>query len=406
MELDFAELFQRLPELIEKFRNPDWKIWDTISAALAVLGTIATVLGTYIKWRNSGIRRAARLQEFLKEREDRVATARWNLRTITNRPTAQLRNGADTPKLPVFQPRQLDKQIKHRPWVHLFSRHTAVGKAISRGHERLTVAKRAIETNERELFLAHLTRGAIHDSRGEHEDALGHFNAALKLRPDDVQALEYAGLQLVLTGSAEAAIVHLEAVTVNASTDDLAIGSFDENSWQRIRSGKAEVSVDELSYLTRMLALSHQRGDLLTAARAHRAIAFAFERSTVPRPRDAVRHARLATQTYPENAPIEEQAGAWEHVGCLVYNRSPHYWQAAQYALRQARSRYAGLHPRSEAKRRVQRIDQLIASIDKSKAQGSLESDMAPPDKALLDHLMAPLKGRQRHPAGDPASPV
>jgi hypothetical protein len=408
MEPEYFEVLPRLPELFERFRTFDWSIWEIISTLFAVLGALATVLATYIKWRNSGKRRAKRLTEFLKERDARVATARWDLRGISERPMAAIEQPSVTTEYSrVFPARALRSQINKRGWRHSLWFGSAIERSIRRSQDRLALAKRATETTQHELFLALLTRGAMYDSRGQHEDAFDHFREALRLKPDDLQALEYAGLQLTLAGSAENSIEFLDAVTITSASelDDASIGEFSPEAWRRITLGESPISPLEIRYLTRMLVLSAQKGDDLSLARAHRAIAFSYESLSAPNLLNAVRHAKLAANNYPITAPAREVAECWEQLGCLIYKRSSYYRVAATDALREARAKYRGVRPKHESRRQVERMNHLISRIEDA-PQGS---DLIPPEASewpTFGRIFSSLKGGKDPQSGEPTDTV
>lgn len=403
MEPEYFDFFSRLPELVEKFRQAQWTPYEIFSTLFACLGAMGTVFASYLKWRNTGRRRAQRLKEYITEREKRVTNSRWELREITRRPTASV---TPRPASRVFEQTELNRKVSKQGWVWLFDANRAVEKSITRRRSGASIARRALETANHELFLAHLTRGAMYDARGNHEDALDQFKNALEIKPDDLQALEYAGLQLALVGSAGRSIAHIDSVTITSNGDnDLAIGAFSVEKWAEIQAGKSVVQPGDLRFLTRMLVRSATKGDDLNSARAHRAIAFSYEKLGQPNLRSAVRHARLAANLYPHTAPVEEVAKSWEQLGCLIFNRNQTFKSAAAEALREARNKYRSILPRSRAADEVQRINNMIGYIEDA-AEDTNQAPIDPGEKTILSHVLMPLKRKHNGPSSQPTGTI
>lgn len=367
-EVDIYELFPRLKEILDEVQAVEWTLERIGGLIVSVLGAIGTIFGIVIKWRNSGKNRAKRLEEYLEERERRIYGARSDLREITARPQVQQAN--DQSRHRIFKHNSLQKMAKKKGWVHIFGAKSQLPPAMDRASDGIRVARRAEATAEHELFLARLTHGATKDSLGDHYGALTCFDSALSLRPDDLQALEFAGVQLTLIGSAASAIEHLDRIVDNS-------GQFTSAMFEQLCVEGAEVTERDIKYLTRMLAKASERKDNLNIARAHRSISFAFESEALASNSGARKHAKLATSYYPGNAPTLEVGEAWERLGWLTYKFNSSWGGQAQTELRQAKQLYKTLSSRRLRRSRIARVEKLIAEVsgkNKNKLRMGLRS--------------------------------
>jgi tetratricopeptide (TPR) repeat protein len=336
-------LLPRFFELMGILVNVEWT-FDKIAALVgSVAGVLGAVISVWIRWRNTGRRRVERLLDFIKEEETRLESVDAELARLVQRPIPTRLKGSG-----VFPARKLGRLLRSKNWGVRFFAASSVEKSILNAQNQRNLSLKRAEYYLNEKFLAHILRGAIADSNRDYEEALDQFKQALEIKPDDLQALEYAGLQQVLNGNPDEAIAGLNEVTCTIPlAPGEALGAFSPAKWQKIKSREGEVRLDDLKYFVRMLALSHDQDDNLNMARAQRGIGFAFENLHAPGAQNemgkAVRHLNLATEKFPNGAPSEEVARAYEQLGLATQNWGDHRLPMARRAFTEARRKYRSL---------------------------------------------------------------
>lgn len=83
--------------------------------------------------------------------------------------------------------------------------------------EKVQTAEGRAAIHRRQQAAAHLLLGAIADSKKEHLKALDHFKEALTINPDDLEALEYAGQQLLIVPDASLAVDYFSRLADKAT---------------------------------------------------------------------------------------------------------------------------------------------------------------------------------------------
>jgi tetratricopeptide (TPR) repeat protein len=182
--------------------NPDSSIpvVKLLQGIAAVIGAIVTALGAYKTWRYAEGKLGERLTEFLDREEKQLALARAKVAELHGQQSARKQ---DHPVL--FSNRELNlalKQVKKRKFTEA---QTLLTEALERTKVRADRAAEKAGLHVRQKAMAHLLLGTIADSQHRNDEALAQFKAALDIDTTDVQALEYAAVQLLKLGHPELA---------------------------------------------------------------------------------------------------------------------------------------------------------------------------------------------------------
>jgi tetratricopeptide (TPR) repeat protein len=207
---------------------------DGIAKLLAPLITLATGSYAFYKWyAYSESQLQFRLSNFLKREDERLSGARPALRSTIERP------GSSTSfQSPVFLSPALERAVTELGWGSYFRppqlsyAEYQLDKSILQLEKQLEIWKtRQIYFSE-QLSTAHLLKGAMlagrasaaqlagRNDRAELAAASNHFDAALHLRNDDLDALEYASHIRVQLGQFPEAQIKLDSLL--AATADQA----------------------------------------------------------------------------------------------------------------------------------------------------------------------------------------
>lgn len=181
-----------------------WESWSYLTSVdgakflTAIAATVTILSGGYgfLKAYRYGERQIGyRLAEFLAKEEERLADARRELGALVKRP-----NPSQEIEHATFPKRPLKRALRRMGWG-TFRVEANVAAAAARCEQQVTLAKQQMSIHENEQALSYLLLGAIADAQGDHAASFAEFENALKLNKEDVEALEYAGLQLLKLGN-------------------------------------------------------------------------------------------------------------------------------------------------------------------------------------------------------------
>ncbi|PPD28440.1 MAG: hypothetical protein CTY20_10180 [Hyphomicrobium sp.] len=223
MTWDVLSLLAAGFDAVEAFLTSPWDATKVLQSIAAIVGILSGSFGIWQALRFAEKRLANRLQEYLKRDEQRLRDARTTLLGAVTRGVPKKPNIK-----PVFLSDALTKAMKQLKWGPIGPAQESLMAALKLASEKEEAAGKLAEQHRRQKAAAHLLLGAIADSKKDHLAALQHFKAALDIDPDDVEALEYAGLQSLFIPDPTSA----------------------------------------LNYFTQIVAIAAQRGDLLLNARA------------------------------------------------------------------------------------------------------------------------------------------
>ncbi len=171
----------------------------------ATVGALISALGFYKAWRFAESRLGKRLTEFLDIEEQKLVEARQVVRDFRNQ-----RSAVSPTATKLFTSPELGKALKHlrkRRWAKA---KTILDNTVEKTRSREKIARKKASLHEKQTAMAYLLLGAIADSDGDHQSALAHFYSALEIDPQDAEALEYLGLQLMKLGEPRQAIEQFE----------------------------------------------------------------------------------------------------------------------------------------------------------------------------------------------------
>ncbi len=126
---------------------------------------------------------------------------------------------------PVFSNGQLSLALKQLKWGRTAKAEASLEAALKLTEEKLLTADKFAGIHRRQKAAAHLLLGAIADSKKDHLEALRQFKAALELNPEDVEAMEYAGLQCLYIPDGNTALSYFNDIEKigAARSDDLLL---------------------------------------------------------------------------------------------------------------------------------------------------------------------------------------
>ncbi|WP_072390823.1 hypothetical protein [Hyphomicrobium sp. CS1BSMeth3] len=173
-----------------------------IQIGLASIGACVSIFGAYKAWRYAEKRLGRRLDEFLDHEEEKLLQAREAIRAIRDK-----RNTPVSGRPKIFTNGELVTVLKLIGGQRYGAAKDALHETLARTHERAELARRKEDLHSHQRAMAHLLLGAIADAENDHQTALIHFQSALDIDEDDVEALEYVGLQFLKLGNARQALV-------------------------------------------------------------------------------------------------------------------------------------------------------------------------------------------------------
>ena len=193
MELEWVELLlPRLSDLLEAVGKTNWTIEKIAALVGSAFGIVASIISVWIRWRNTGRRRVARLREFIDSEEARLRTVHSDLAEIVKRPMPSerirhtfilgQRHGA-------FPNWRLKRLLRTKGWGGRILAARRIDKAINKANVQREFSLGRADYYRNEKLLGHILRGALDDANGHHEAALDHFKLALAINRDDVQDL-------------------------------------------------------------------------------------------------------------------------------------------------------------------------------------------------------------------------
>ena len=318
--------------VIWEFLTTGWDASKVIQIGLAIAGTS---FGAVMAWRNAEERVLERLKQFLLREERRVEQARAELLARIQRP--HIAKSGDVQIFSNNELRNALHRFARKP--HVFGRRSLVRAERELAHvvdlagEKIRFAEGLQHVHQRQYAAAHLILGALADARSENATAWNHFEAALKINPNDVEALEYAGIQLLKLANAEKA----------------------------------------LEYFTKLLALAERSPDKMLLFRTLRNQANAHERQ----PRPQLTHARdtllRAVAAMPDNVDPREAAAAHEALGNL--RRRLNAPKRARNSFTEALRRFATQNT-AEGTSGVERMNKAIKFINRELERTNVEDEV------------------------------
>lgn len=187
-----------------------------IQVTAAIIGACVSVFGAYKAWRYAEKRLGIRLEEFLEKEQARLLEARKVARAIRSGREEEYRLSS-----PIFSNDELMSALSLVGKKDFDNARASLDEALHRSRERASLAQDSAELHMKQQAMSHLLLGAIADAGGDHQSALEHFQLALELDPNDVEALEYAGLQYFKLGNHRQALDEFSKMeTIARVTDD------------------------------------------------------------------------------------------------------------------------------------------------------------------------------------------
>ncbi len=317
------ELWSHAGDII--YQNVDWpKVISVLFAAITTLTTIA------LKWRSTGYRQMYRLQEFLEQQETRLTDARKNLSSHFRVPSP-----GQPDDQPAFCSRRLGRTLKKMHWGYGIAGTNDLKGAVQVSANQAKLARLQAEEHQKRQALAHLLLGARAAARTSTDPvvrqsaratALVEFDSALKINPEDTEALEYAAMMLLELANPQGALDRLN--------DLIAL---------RLKEG----------------------GHAL--ARAYQLQANAFERLPIAQNGNANAALSYALQCMPDDRVIE-RAAAHEHQG--VVRMKLRFYPAANRSFQDAMLGYQSRRSTPEGEAGLNRVMATIADLNRQHKDG------------------------------------
>ena len=183
------------------------EIARTILAAVGALYTLNVIVR---QWRHSGRRLVDRLEEFLSKQEQRLVNTREDISQVVSIPSP-----SHPIEQPVFHDKALNELLYRMDWGYGQAATDDLDKAVSLCSEKARLSKDQSDEHVKREVLAHLLLGAKFAANESSDpglrvesrrQALGHFQDALEINPDDPEALEFAGMIYLQLGRADEAL--------------------------------------------------------------------------------------------------------------------------------------------------------------------------------------------------------
>lgn len=221
MTWDIVSLLMAGLDAVEAFVTSPWDATKVLQSIAAIVGILSGSFGIWQALRFAEKRLAERLQEYLERDEQRLREARTTLlgavtKGVPRRPNIK----------PVFLSDALSKAMRQLKWGRIGPAQDSLVAALKLAGEKEEAAGRLAEQHRKQKAAAHLLLGAIADSKKDHLSSLQHFKAALEINPDDVEALEYAGLQSLFIPDPTSALGYFtKIVAIGAQGGDLLLSA-------------------------------------------------------------------------------------------------------------------------------------------------------------------------------------
>jgi tetratricopeptide (TPR) repeat protein len=195
----------------ETFLTSGWDLTKGLqaTAALVTISSGAYAILQAVRFAERHL--SKRLLDFLKREEKRLAAGCHKILTAQERPTP-LR-----PQLePIYTNRALNRALIKLRLGKRDQALSALEEALTLIDQKVHTADQLRSAHERQRGAAHLMLGSIADSKGQHAQALEHFEAALRINPDDLDALKYVGLQFLKSANPKQALTCFEKLETKA----------------------------------------------------------------------------------------------------------------------------------------------------------------------------------------------
>lgn len=162
-----------------------------------VITAVVSALGFYKAWLFAEKRLGLRLEEFIKDEEKRLSDARSVLRDAQD--TNLVFRRAERR---ILTNSELRSALRHLSFKRPDAAKFQLEEAITLANNRESLARDKADLHKKQAALAHLLLGALADEKENHTASLSHFRAALEFDENDLDALEYCGMQLLKLGDA------------------------------------------------------------------------------------------------------------------------------------------------------------------------------------------------------------
>jgi tetratricopeptide (TPR) repeat protein len=267
--MEFFDLYgKHIGELIAWLSKPETNIpaIKLIQATAALLGAIISVLGFYKAWKFAEKRLGKRLDEFLDHEEEKLQEARNAIRALREQRSIASNRSR------LFSNGELRSALRLVGKRRYGAAKLELTEALSRTQERADLADKKRDLHERQRAMAHMLLGAVADAENDHGTALTHFQSALTINADDLEAREYVGIELLKLGN----------------------------------------PVQALDEFSKLAELAERVENKLLQAQALRNCGLALEALPVPARRDAYSSYKDAISLYPPNGSPLELAQIYE----------------------------------------------------------------------------------------------
>jgi tetratricopeptide (TPR) repeat protein len=337
--------------------------WSADKAVAIALAALSFLWGAYIKWRNSGYRMLDRLDDFLEAQKVQIKGSRESVAKLFVCPSP-----ARTLEEPAFSSGAFSRAINRINWGFGAASANDLPDAVRISRQQAELSKRKSDEHKERQALAHLLLGVrsasksksnVEDRHAARSEALEHFDQALALNNQDVDALEYSGMMLL----------ELEKA-------DLALQRF-----QNLVELRKSVPGGEL-------------------ARAYRLLGTAYEKLAQPKPKKAYEYFALALTELPANSVLDR---ALTHEQLALLSVKLKYTDKIDKNFQAAWTLYNTLRKTKPGREGMDRVAASVAALNSAKSDessiqsGNTEAKLA---NAPSQGIMATLFSRADKPSG------
>jgi tetratricopeptide (TPR) repeat protein len=233
----------------ETFLMTGWDLTKVLQAIAAVVTILTGVYAIYKAIKFAERRLASRLRTFLQREEKRLVNGCRKVLTDNEKPW-RLRPGIE----PIYTNRELNRALIKLRFGKKAKAQEALEEALKLIDQRIDTAINWKGTHERQKALAHLLLGSIADSNHDLNKALEHFETALRIDGNDLDALKYAGMQLLKMENANDALTYFIKLGVKAKEKSNPLIEARSFVWQ----ARTLFKLGTLTHLNRANALLRQ----------------------------------------------------------------------------------------------------------------------------------------------------
>jgi tetratricopeptide (TPR) repeat protein len=322
--MEFFDLYgKHVGEFIAWLSKPETNVpaIKLIQAFAALLGATVSVLGFYKAWKFAERRLGRRLDEFLEHEEQRLNGTREIVRAIRQEGSVAT---STSPKL--FSNSELQLALRLIGKRRMSAAKASLNDTLTQSLQRAELATRKCALHERQRAVAHLLLGALADADSDHQAALIHFQSALEIDGEDLEALEYLGFQYLRLGNAPQA----------------------------------------LSTFQELEKFAEAKGDALLKAKAAYFCGMAIEAAPNPQLQNANQAYARAIANFPQNGPQLELARIHESRGLVAMRLGFHVLANTQLMHALARyAEYERVHRRGKKPTKQTGTERVIEALHK-----------------------------------------